>query len=198
MKQIYVDLTKSIYLPGMTIELINMVGEKLPSGLRGQVSHVDDIGTVHVQWDNGSRLGLVGEDAFSIIKDIRFYKALHQSNVFNYKDLNEDTLELYKNIGYYLYAYGKKNIIKSIEENIIEEGLLNITDYHINVLRILKELEEYLITSEYVIYTEKNDFQKVYYYRANSKAEALEKHLKMHTGKDSYSNVKKIDEILFR
>lgn len=30
-----------------------------PSGLEGTVSFIDDTGTVHVQWDNGSTLGLV-------------------------------------------------------------------------------------------------------------------------------------------
>lgn len=36
---------------------------KLEPGLLGTVSMVDAWGTVHVDWDNGSRLGLVpGED----------------------------------------------------------------------------------------------------------------------------------------
>ena len=39
----------------------------LPGDL-GTVSHVDDIGTVHVEWDNGSTLGLVPrEDAWTIL-----------------------------------------------------------------------------------------------------------------------------------
>ncbi len=32
---------------------------KMPTGLKGEVSHVDDIGTVHVKWENGSSLGVV-------------------------------------------------------------------------------------------------------------------------------------------
>ena len=36
-----------------------------PSGTGGTVIYVDDIGTVHVKWDNGSSLGLAyGEDRF--------------------------------------------------------------------------------------------------------------------------------------
>ena len=35
---------------------------KLPPGLEGTVSFVDDAGTVHVEWDNGSRLGLCPDD----------------------------------------------------------------------------------------------------------------------------------------
>ncbi len=35
----------------------------LVSGDLGTVDHVDDLGTIHVNWDNGSHLGLVpGED----------------------------------------------------------------------------------------------------------------------------------------
>jgi hypothetical protein len=34
-----------------------------PPGLEGTVTFVDDTGTLHVHWDNGSTLGLVpGED----------------------------------------------------------------------------------------------------------------------------------------
>lgn len=37
----------------------------VPDGMTGTVDCVDDIGTVHVSWDNGSGLGLVyGEDRF--------------------------------------------------------------------------------------------------------------------------------------
>ena len=39
-----------------------------PAGTAGEVIHVDDIGTIHVKWDNGSGLGLVyGEDGFHVI-----------------------------------------------------------------------------------------------------------------------------------
>ncbi len=30
----------------------------VPSGTRGTVAHIDDIATIHVDWDNGSGLGL--------------------------------------------------------------------------------------------------------------------------------------------
>lgn len=37
----------------------------VPDGMIGTVAVIDDIGTVHVDWDNGSGLGLVyGEDKF--------------------------------------------------------------------------------------------------------------------------------------
>ena len=40
---------------------------KIPIGTEGVVSSVDDAGTIHVRWKNGSNLGVVyGEDLVSI------------------------------------------------------------------------------------------------------------------------------------
>jgi len=55
---------------GDRIELVHCSDEytKLEAGIRGNVVLVDDIGTVHVEWDNGSTLGLVcGEDEWMIV-----------------------------------------------------------------------------------------------------------------------------------
>ena len=32
---------------------------EMPVGLKGEVTGVDDIGTIHVNWENGSSLGVV-------------------------------------------------------------------------------------------------------------------------------------------
>lgn len=41
---------------------------RLKPGSEGTVSLVDDAGTVHVDWDSGSTLGLVpGEDAWEVV-----------------------------------------------------------------------------------------------------------------------------------
>lgn len=38
---------------------------RLQAGMQGVVRYVDDMGTVHVSWDNGSQLGMIiGEDQF--------------------------------------------------------------------------------------------------------------------------------------
>lgn len=49
---------------GCRVELIRMDDPQGPPiGTLGTVVHVDDIGTIHVNWDNGSHLGVVyGED----------------------------------------------------------------------------------------------------------------------------------------
>jgi hypothetical protein len=40
----------------------------LKPGDEGTVSLVDDVGTVHVSWDSGSRLGLIpGEDRWTVL-----------------------------------------------------------------------------------------------------------------------------------
>jgi len=42
----------------------------VPSGTMGTVRCVDDMGTVHVNWDNGSSLGAcLGEDSISIVNE---------------------------------------------------------------------------------------------------------------------------------
>ena len=50
---------------GARVELEHMNDVQAPPpGTKGTVRFVDDIGTVHVHWDNGSGLGIAyGEDA---------------------------------------------------------------------------------------------------------------------------------------
>lgn len=49
---------------GCRVELLQMEDPQAPPiGTRGTVIGVDDIGTIHVSWDNGSGLGVAyGED----------------------------------------------------------------------------------------------------------------------------------------
>ncbi len=43
---------------------------ELKPGDLGTVDFVDDMGTIHITWDNGSQLGLVpGEDQYKIVED---------------------------------------------------------------------------------------------------------------------------------
>ena len=57
---------KKQYPCGCRVELVQMNDPyctKLKPGCRGTVISVDDIGTIHVNWDCGSSLGVVyGED----------------------------------------------------------------------------------------------------------------------------------------
>lgn len=58
---------KETYPQGTRVELVHMddpYNTKLYPGCRGTVRIVDDAGTIHVDWDCGSRLGVVyGEDS---------------------------------------------------------------------------------------------------------------------------------------
>lgn len=60
---------------GTRIKLIEMFNEpQMTHGLIGNVSHVDDVGQVHVNWSNGSTLALnVDLDDFEIY-DKKNYK----------------------------------------------------------------------------------------------------------------------------
>lgn len=64
-----VTINKALYQKGMRIRLNYMEGESdMPSGLKGTVQHVDDIGQIHMKWDNGRTLALNSDkDSFSII-----------------------------------------------------------------------------------------------------------------------------------
>ena len=58
---------KEEYPPGTRVELncMNDPYHPVEPGTRGTVKYVDDLGTVHMKWDNGRSLGLVpGEDTF--------------------------------------------------------------------------------------------------------------------------------------
>ncbi len=59
------------YTPGVRIQLgtLDDPCTSLKSGNIGIISHVDDLGQIHVLWENGSSLALVpGVDAFEIIE----------------------------------------------------------------------------------------------------------------------------------
>lgn len=72
----WVEMLKEKYPPGTRICLENMGDDPRPiaPGTKGTVRLVDDWGTVHCNFDNGRRLGLIpGEDSFSIIDDVEAY-----------------------------------------------------------------------------------------------------------------------------
>ena len=59
-------------LSGKRIELVLTTDKftTLKPGDRGTVDFVDDLGTIHITWDNGSNLGLVpGEDQYKLLED---------------------------------------------------------------------------------------------------------------------------------
>ena len=60
-----IERLRASFPRGCRVELLQMDGDPQapPIGTLGTVIGVDDIGTVHVKWDNGSSLGVAyGED----------------------------------------------------------------------------------------------------------------------------------------
>lgn len=47
------------YKPGDRIELIHMEdSQAVPEGTKGTINHIDDIGQLHMSWDNGRSLAV--------------------------------------------------------------------------------------------------------------------------------------------
>ena len=66
-----VEELKIKYPKDTKIKLIEMYEtQPVPAGPIGKVDFVDDIGTIHMIWENGSSLGLVeGVDEFEVLKE---------------------------------------------------------------------------------------------------------------------------------
>ena len=56
-----IEEIKEAFPEGAEVELVFMDDAycTMPKGLKGKVSFVDDIGTIHVEWENGNQLGVV-------------------------------------------------------------------------------------------------------------------------------------------
>lgn len=64
---------KEKYISGVRIKLLKTIDDERPieAGTIGKVDHVDDMGTIHMIWDNGRTLGLIpNEDKFEIISSV--------------------------------------------------------------------------------------------------------------------------------
>ena len=69
--EIYLNKLRNKYPEGTKVRLINMDDiQAPPKGTIGEVIYIDDLGTIHVNWENGSSLGLVPrEDDWEIVKE---------------------------------------------------------------------------------------------------------------------------------
>ena len=56
-----VEKIKLKYPKGTKIRCIKMNDpiHPIPSGMKGEVTHVDDLGQIHMKWENGSSLALI-------------------------------------------------------------------------------------------------------------------------------------------
>ena len=63
------DALRHTYFKDLRVRLVSMNDlQAPPEGTAGTVEEVDDLGTIHVKWDNGCGLGVIpGEDVIDII-----------------------------------------------------------------------------------------------------------------------------------
>lgn len=54
-------MTGETFEKGNQVELVRTADERtsLTPGTRGEVMHVDSMGTIHVKWEGGSHLGMI-------------------------------------------------------------------------------------------------------------------------------------------
>lgn len=66
-----VEKSRELYPAGTRVELVEMDDPQAPpKGTRGTIWTVDDAGSIHVRWDNGSSLSLIyGVDRFNVVED---------------------------------------------------------------------------------------------------------------------------------
>ena len=89
-----VDDLRERYPKGTRVELIRMEDiQAPPAGTKGTVTAVDDMGTIHVRWDNGSSLGvaygadacrvLIGEFTDTVRRQILAVRETGETNMFD-------------------------------------------------------------------------------------------------------------------
>ena len=65
----YLEQLRKRYPVGTKIQLISMRDEKYPilPGTIGEVTHIDDLSSIHMKWQNGSSLAIIPEvDSFRV------------------------------------------------------------------------------------------------------------------------------------
>lgn len=65
----YLEQLRKQYPIGTKLQLISMRDEKYPilPGTIGVVTHIDDMGSIHLKWQNGSSLAIIPEvDSFRV------------------------------------------------------------------------------------------------------------------------------------
>ena len=72
-----VEAIRAQYPKGTKVRMIRMADDPrpVPAGMVGEVTFVDDIGSVFTRWQNGSGLAFIpGDDAVEIISDEEYAK----------------------------------------------------------------------------------------------------------------------------
>lgn len=127
-----IEHIKEQYPKGTSIHLHNMEGEQsIPPGSRGFVDHVDDIGQIHMKWENGSSLALnPEEDQFAIVtaeeeiveeKEKKFIEKINEI----LQEIDFKLLNLSCNSRDYSYSATQLLKLHQVFEEVYGEGYVN-------------------------------------------------------------------------
>ncbi|MEG1305492.1 MAG: DUF4314 domain-containing protein [Oscillospiraceae bacterium] len=124
----------------------------VPPGTMGTLKAIDDIGTFHVAWDNGSGLGVViGEDSFTVLPPethtLKLYMPLtadlYERN--EYGDLESEPAELG---GFTLVEYEDKIIAALKKEREPAEAERGLMTYYSENDSVNSKVKSYIFTVE--------------------------------------------------
>ena len=152
----WVEFMREQFPSGTRIRLTEMKDPyaPVPPGTEGVVTGVDDIGTLRMQWDNGSTLGVVpGEDRFSVIPEplqiLRLYMPLTVTTYerTRWGDLENDPVELDSHA---VIEYADNILAAILKECRPEEAERGLMKYYGEDDSINRKVQSYVLTVERV------------------------------------------------
>jgi hypothetical protein len=149
---------KEKYKVGSEIELIKMYDFQAPApGTKGIIDHIDDIGTLHVKWENGSALGLVvGTDEFKVLEE-NLDKG--NKNAMNEEEILKHFDKLFKTDALKHIDFSNMKLLK-ILFNYFEEDIYRPSEKYEKLRHRLIDVEEEL--NDTFTENQKKLFEKYY------------------------------------
>ena len=177
-----VNMLKKKYPAGTRIQLIHMDDmQAVPDGTTGTVELVDDGGTIHMKWSNGSGLGLIeGEDQFKILETSMSYrnrevepfsmktKLTHSTERMFLNDISIDKEVILSDMD---YQYFKEHLNEDYNFIRINRDILSKSKDTIPCLLVKGE------TSEDAIVVQSDESNLAEYYSHIPYAQSLLKHM---------------------
>lgn len=132
------ELSKIWFPEGTKIKLNHMNDQTkpVPEGTIGTVKFVDDEGTIHMQWENGSSLALIlGEDDFEVVEENTMEKPFSR------------TILYYKNFAFGNNDQVYESSIKELKKEIETSGFIMLKQ--ILTVRMKKVIKTLLTGQEW-------------------------------------------------